>query len=164
MNTFYLDMDGVVADWRANAQRVIGYDCFDPQQRYKPDDWIKLRSDPHIFLNLPLMEGCHELVDLARQYRDILGWELVFLTAIPHNNDMPWSIQDKVWWAHERFEGIPVFFGPFSHNKQDHCKPGDILIDDRHSNCDEWTRAGGLAHIFTTWANCKPWLEKELSK
>ena len=146
MNTFYLDMDGVVADWRANAHRVIGYDNFDPQQRYEPQDWLKLKSDPHIFLNLPLMDRCHELVDLARLYRDQLGWELLFLTAIPHNNDVPWTFHDKFVWAGRHFPDIPVHFGPYSEDKHLHCRPGDILVDDREDNCSAWRMAVGIAY------------------
>ena len=143
--TLYLDMDGVVADWRANAVRVIGYDCFDPAQRYKDEDWALLRSDPHIFLNLPLMPRSDELVALARQYRDVLGWELLFLTAIPHNNDVPWTFHDKQVWASRHFPDIPVHFGPYSEDKQEHCGPNDILVDDRSDNCLQWRAAGGVA-------------------
>jgi hypothetical protein len=70
---------------------------------------------------------------------------------------------DKVNWAAEHFPGIPVFLGPFSHDKWRYCKgPNDILIDDRHSNCSEWIAAGGRAHIYTTWEECKPWLAELL--
>ncbi len=145
-NTIHLDMDGVVADWRANAIRVIGYDCFDPKQRYSAADWDLLRSDPHIFLNLPLMPRANELVDLARGYRDRLGWGLVFLTAIPHNNDVPWTFHDKFTWAQGHYPDIAVHFGPYSEDKHLHVKqPGDILVDDRLDNCESWTAAGGLA-------------------
>ena len=36
-------------------------------------------------------------------------------------------------------------FGPYSHDKHVHCLPGDVLIDDRTSNCEDWRRAGGVA-------------------
>ena len=75
---------------------------------------------------------------------------------------MPYAANDKVWWAHRHFPGIPVFLGPFSHDKWRHCVAGDILIDDRHSNCHEWQSVGGRAHIYTTWEKCKPWLEDAL--
>lgn len=146
MNKFYLDMDGVVADWRSNAMRVIGYDCFDPSQRYIDTDWVKLRADPHIFLHLDLMPNALELVALARQYRDTLKWELNFLTAIPHNNDVPWTFHDKFTWAQLHFPDIPVHFGPYSEDKHLHCTSrGDILVDDRWDNCSQWEARGGKA-------------------
>jgi uncharacterized protein YfaT (DUF1175 family) len=39
--------------------------------------------------------------------------------------------------------------GPFSHDKQKWCKPGDILIDDRPSNIEEWTGVSGIAIYHT---------------
>jgi 5'(3')-deoxyribonucleotidase len=145
MNTFYLDMDGVVADWVTNAASVIGRRITDPTVRYNDAEWTLLKSDKHIFRNLPLMPRCIELVNIARQYRDFLGFELNFLTAIPHDNDVPWTFHDKMLWAGEHFPDIPVHFGPYSQDKQRHCKPGDILVDDRWDNCNEWISAGGEA-------------------
>jgi 5'(3')-deoxyribonucleotidase len=146
MNKFNLDMDGVVADWVTNAAAVIGYRLADPTSLYSDEEWNILRSDQHLFRDLPLMLRCEELVSLARQYRDILGWELTFLTAIPHNNDVPWAFHDKMMWAQEHFPDIPVHFGPHSYDKQHHCKSsGDILVDDRVDNCEQWVAAGGIA-------------------
>ena len=145
MSTFFLDMDGVVADWVENAARVIGRRLYDSDVYYSHDEWNSLRADAHIFRNLPMMPRCEELVALARQYRDVLGWELNFLTAIPHNNDVPWTFYDKMLWVGERFPDIPVHFGPYSEDKHRHCTPGDILVDDRGSNCTEWRAAGGIA-------------------
>ena len=144
-NKFYLDMDGVVADWVTNAANVIGRRITDPTVMYTREEWDSLRADPHIFRNLPLMPRCDELVALARQYRDVLGWELNFLTAIPHNNDVPWTFHDKMKWAEERFSDIPVHFGPYSEDKHKHCTAGDILVDDRYDNCMQWVDAGGVA-------------------
>jgi len=148
-NTFYLDMDGVVADWDAGAARVLGRPLREKfvNGHYKNTDqeWLKLRNEHRMYRDLPLMPHALVLVDLARGYRDRLGWELRFLTAVPHNDDMPWVFYDKVLWAQERFPDIPVFFGPHSTDKHKHCGPGDILVDDRSDNCAAWTAAGGLA-------------------
>ena len=145
MNKLYLDMDGVVADWRSNARRVLGSDSTDPRQRYSSEDWDRLRGLGRIFRDLPLMAGAEELVSVARWFRDDLGWELLFLTAIPHNNDVPWVFHDKIAWAHRYFPDIPVHFGPYSEDKWRHCSPGDILVDDRLDNCQQWRAAGGVA-------------------
>ena len=57
---------------------------------------------------------------------------------------MHWAFYDKVMWAHKHFPNIPVHFGPFSKDKHVHCVIGDILIDDRTSNIEEWRSAGGI--------------------
>ena len=85
-----------------------------------------------------------------------------FLTAIPHDDTIPYAIYDKVRWADKHFPGIPVLFGPYSFDKQLHCKPRDILIDDRSDNCNDWRMAGGIAHEYRTWEKCQQWIKHNL--
>ena len=161
----YLDMDDVVADWRTAAEEFLQlkFPNGDQWARIPDEKWQELKRNSRFYRDLPLKEDAGQLVDFClRAKQQDLVEDVRFLSAIPHNNDMPWSIQDKVWWAHKHFSGIPVFLGPYSHDKQDHCQPGDILIDDRTSNCEEWIAAGGHAHIYRNWQACKPWLEQIL--
>lgn len=148
-NTFYLDMDGVCADWDQGV-RALGY----PVHRKKStsnytvdtETWGRLKVEqPNLYRNLPLMPAVHDLTALARQYRDTLGWDLYFLTAIPRKNDVPDAFSDKVYWARDHFPDIPVRFGPYAQDKAHHCRAGDILVDDRTDNCESWRTAGGLA-------------------
>ena len=145
MNTIYLDMDGVVADWETAAAELVGYRSEYPEKPYPPEDWDRIRNHKRIFRNMPKMPQADELVTLARKFRDELGWELLFLTAVPHYNDIHWAYYDKVMWATERYPDIPVHFGPYSQDKRNHTKPGDILVDDRLDNCNGWKDASGLA-------------------
>lgn len=138
-------MDGVVADWQAGAARIVGYELAGPTDRYPDSDWQLIRSNQRIFRDLPLMQGAAQLANTARQFRDQLGYQLLFLTAIPHYNDVHWAFWDKVCWAQDYFPDIPVHFGPYSEDKHRHCVPGDILVDDRPDNCDQWQAAGGTA-------------------
>lgn len=156
--TLYLDMDGVVADWARGASDFLGYTLPDPNARYPDEDWQKIRSDGRLFRTLPRVPLADQLVDLARQFRDQLGWNLAFLTAVPHGNDIPWAFMDKVLWAQEQFPDIPVFFGPYSRDKQQHCRPGDILIDDRRDNCESWRAQGGIA----IWVNPSAELQRAI--
>jgi 5'(3')-deoxyribonucleotidase len=155
----YLDMDDVVADWMATARKMVERD-WNYGERIPDSDWKKLQRDPHFYRNLPKKAGADELVQWCRHHKEKTGCGLYFLTALPHDYTMPHAASDKVWWAHERYPDIPVFFGPFSGDKWRHCKLGDILIDDRTSNCTEWRNAGGLAHIYKQWPECKQWLVK----
>ena len=162
----YLDMDDVVAAWQDRAQEILKLRVAKDSDRIPQKEWDKLKEDLRFYRDLPLMEGAHELVGMCKSYiARNPQYHLRFLTALPQDYSMPLAVYDKVWWAHERFPDIPVTIGPFSYDKWRHCKtPGDILIDDRHSNCAEWTAAGGVAHVYTTWESCKPWLEKELGQ
>ncbi len=158
----YLDMDDVVADWMGYARAYLKIQWAEGEM--VPDNqWRRLKDDQRMYRNLPLKEGAHELVNWCREYSKKTGCGLYFLTAVPHNNDMPWSFQDKVFWAQEHFPGIPVFFGPYSHDKWVRCEsPDDILIDDRRSNNEEWRRQGGRAFLYKNWPECKLWLEAHL--
>lgn len=160
----YLDMDEVVADWHAHAQQALKKRWDKNGDRIPQHEWNIVKNDMHFYRNLPVMEGAHELVSMCQDYISRNPqYTLRFLTALPHDHSMPLAVSDKVWWANDHFPGVPVTIGPYSYDKWRHCKnPGDILIDDRHSNCREWESAGGVAYIFTTWANCKPWLEQQL--
>jgi hypothetical protein len=155
----YLDMDDVVADWMPAARAIVnrnwGYG-----ERIPESDWSKVKAKSRFYRDLPIKPGAHELVEYCRDLKaEGLIKDLRFLTALPHDYSVPFAAYDKVLWAMERFERIPVLFGPYSHDKWRHCTPGDILIDDRTNNCEEWIREGGQAHIYRTWEECKPWLE-----
>jgi len=157
-------MDDVVADWHTAAQEFLRMRWHKENERIPQEDWDKIKMNSHFYRELPLKENAHDLVQFCRDsVSNGLADELRFLSALPRNNDMTWAVWDKVLWAQEHFEGIPVFLGPYSYDKWKHCKPGDILIDDRTSNCEEWIEAGGHAHIYRTWEGCRPWLEQTLN-
>ena len=161
----YVDVDDVVADWMQTAREFLKTDWdYANGERLPKEVYAKLKSQSRFYRNLPLKAGALDLIDHLRDFAaNNPDTQLAFLTAIPRNNNMPYSVQDKVWWANDHFPGIPLFIGPYSTDKWQHCTPGDILIDDRSSNCQEWRNAGGLAHQYTTWENCKPWLEETLN-
>ena len=149
-HTLYLDMDGVLADFNALARERLGATAQDQaaaarRGRWPEEEWARLREIPHFYKILPKTAFADQLVARARQFRDQLGWQLYVLTAIPKGNDMPDAFQDKIEWMQQYYPDIPVRFGPYSHDKQRHARPGDLLVDDRVSNCSEWTAAGGHA-------------------
>ena len=143
MTTIYLDMDDVTADFKAYAKRLLGKT--QENERWPHEDWIKLRENPRLYRDLEPTPEASALVEYCRYLRDNNGFELKFLSAVPKGNDFHWAFYDKVVWAQKYFPDIPVMFGPFSKDKHVHCQAGDILIDDRTSNCDEWRAAGGFA-------------------
>lgn len=155
----YLDMDDVVADWMPAAREIVNRN-WNYGERIPDEDWNKVKAKARFYRDLPIKDGAHDLVNYCRDLKaEGLIEDLRFLTALPHDYSVPFAAYDKVLWATERFERIPVLFGPFSYDKWKHCQPGDILIDDRTSNCEEWIAAGGHAHIYRTWEPCKVWLE-----
>ena len=162
----YLDMDDVVADWRTAAEDFLQlkFPNGDQWARIPDDKWAELKRNSRFYRDLPLKDGADELVEYCRvAVMSGQADSVRFLSALPHNNDMTWAPWDKFLWAQHYYPDIPVFLGPYSNDKWQHCQPGDILIDDRTSNCEEWTRAGGYAHVYRTWEACRPWLEQTLN-
>jgi 5'(3')-deoxyribonucleotidase len=156
-----IDMDEVVADFNGYAVGVLGKP---PAGSWlNRSEWVQIRQHQRLYRDLGVLPGAQELVAHLRQWTaSHRGIHLRFLTAIPRDNDFPWAFTDKIEWAQRHFPGIPVMFGPYSTDKHHHCQPGDILIDDRDSNCQEWAAAGGFSHVYRAWPQCRAWLDKVL--
>ena len=150
MPSIYIDMDGVVADFNTAAQNFLNQDqaasdAAAQAGRWPPEEWNRLKDQHNFYRHLPKMPRADDMMALAKKFQDELGWKLRMLTAIPKGNDMPEVFQDKILWMQEHYPGVRVCFGPYSYDKARHCQPGDILVDDRRDNCDQWTAAGGIA-------------------
>jgi 5'(3')-deoxyribonucleotidase len=147
MTTMYLDMDGVVADFDRAVQAILGRDTR-IDQRYPESEWAKLRGHQRIYRDLPLCAEANLLVNGVKQLAKEHRLRVLFLTAVPKDNDFPWAFSDKIEWARRYFPDIPVWFGPYSTDKQIRSRPDDVLIDDRVSNIDEWRAQGGYAILY----------------
>jgi 5'(3')-deoxyribonucleotidase len=153
MTTIYLDMDGVVADFDEYAARTLG---IPPSSGIYPHEtWYKLASNERLYRDLIKTPYADELVFQCSVIAKRENLDLKFLTAVPKGNDVPWAFCDKVCWAQCYFPGIPVMFGPFSKDKHIHCKAGDVLIDDRKSNIEEWRAAGGFGILHEDYESTK---------
>jgi 5'(3')-deoxyribonucleotidase len=148
--TIYLDMDGVLADFNSAARRFLSASREEEQAaaqggRWPQEKWRQLAQQQNFYRHLPKTPIADRLVALAQTFEASLGWDLRILTAIPKDNDMPEVFQDKFDWVNEYYPGLRIHFGPYSDDKQHHCQPGDILVDDRTSNCTQWRASGGIA-------------------
>jgi len=149
MATIYLDMDGVVSDFDGYAEPIVGFRT-PGGVRYDQEGWALISANPRVYRDLPEMPEAHRLVKEVCQLAKDKDMDVGFLTAIPRQNDVPWVFHDKINWINARWPNIPVFFGPYSSDKQVHCKSSnDVLIDDRPSNIEEWRAAGGKAILHT---------------
>lgn len=150
MPILYLDMDGVLADFNTAAEQFIQATAQEHREaaergRWLDHHWQQLAQQENFYRDLPKMPGADRLVAVARQFLDLPEWQVRILTAIPKGNDMPSCFHDKIDWINEHYPGFRVYFGPYSEDKQHHCQPGDILVDDRTSNVTQWRARGGVA-------------------
>ena len=147
-NTIYIDMDGVVADFDTVARGLMKATLEEEREmdrtgRWPDSKWRTILAEQNFYRILPRMPQADEMMALARRFETELGWRLRMLTAIPNKNDFPEAFQDKFDWMAEHYPGVRVCFGPYSTDKQQHCRPGDILVDDRPTNIAAWQAAGG---------------------
>lgn len=147
MKTIFLDMDGVVADFNGYAKELVGYTA--PGKRYPEEDWDKIKANPRLYREIPVIEGSEYFVERVRQLANENDMPLKFLSAVPRQNDVGWVFWDKIEWVKTYFPGIPLWFGPYSRDKHVHCVNRDILIDDREDNIQDWTTAGGIGILHT---------------
>jgi 5'(3')-deoxyribonucleotidase len=141
MTTIYLDMDGVVADFDSYARKILNTDK--TTHSWPHESWKKIASNPRLYRDLNKTSEADKLVNFCQQIvSDNQDWNLLFLTAVPKDDDMPWAYYDKILWVQKYYPTIPVMFGPHSYDKWKHCRPGDILIDDRPSNYEDWITKG----------------------
>jgi hypothetical protein len=145
--TLYLDMDGVVADWETAVADILGYKLVEGD-RWPDQDWRKIIQFQRIYRDLPLLPWALDFVDQACEIAVQAHYAVRFLTAVPRRNDFPWAFEDKVHWANRHWPTIPVWFGPYSQDKQKRAAPGQILVDDRMVNITEWTAQGGRGIHF----------------
>lgn len=149
-HTLYLDMDGVLADFNTAAQEYFQateeeHLAAAQRGRWPDTQWQKLIQVKNFYRLLPPMPQYQELLAIADKFAQLPDWRVAILTAIPKGNDMPDVFQDKFEWIQQYCPQYRLYFGPYSNDKHNHCLPGDILVDDRTSNCQQWRTAGGIA-------------------
>ena len=133
----------MVADFKSYAVSVLRKTT--NEERWPTEEWARLRDNPRLYRDLDKTAEADSIVAACQEKCNNNNWNLMFLTAVPKGNDVKWAFYDKVNWVTTHYPNIPVMFGPYSHDKHVHCLPGDVLIDDRTSNCEDWRRAGGVA-------------------
>lgn len=148
VNRIHIDMDGVLADFDKFVFDNMGR-TFDHQSG--PSDtvmWDFLKTVEDMYYILPPTPYAKELWDAASS----VGCPVKVLTAIPRRTSMPQAEEQKRRWfvKHSDLfgENVDVNIGPFSRDKWKHAIPGDILIDDRIDNINDWASKGGGVAIY----------------
>ena len=149
MKTIFVDMDGVVADFDTFASDLLGRKIGWHQSKFDltSEEWEKLTTVDRLYYQLPLMPDATKLIAYVKSLST--RFYVQFLTAVPRRTTMPGARPDTQAQVDKYFPGMKMDIGPYSHDKQKWCSPGDILIDDRPSNIKEWTEAGGIAIYHT---------------
>lgn len=156
VNTIYVDMDGVVADFDAFVLKNLGR-TFSHIVGPKGDSemWDFLKSVDRLYYILDETSYARELMEMVAD----TGANVEFLTAIPRRTSIPGAQIDKQQWVTERFgDRFKMNIGPYSADKWKWAKPGDVLIDDRADNIEDWITKGqgnGILHKYDDFENTK---------
>lgn len=145
----YIDMDGVIADFRTWMQQYIP----DIQEEH----WKKVThgSDPWKVMDDNVDEiyrdfGTLDLLPMMNQMYNHLP-NTKFLSAIPRrwHGTPSWDIakENKLTWLEKHIDNFvreDAIFAKGSGDKVNYLKPGDVLYDDLEGNIKKWNREGGI--------------------
>ena len=146
----HLDMDGVLADFKGYWFKLTGRRCDDYN---RGEFWKEAVQYPNIYWELSPMKDSRFLVDNIKDMIKGKDIQIEILTALPSMAEFPLAAKHKEAWVKKHFSGKWKFkTGPFAVDKQKHAKPGDILIDDKSRNIDQWKAAGGTGILHTSAA------------
>jgi hypothetical protein len=131
----YLDCDGVLADFDTGAAKILGMPPKAFQARHGAGRfWARLAQHPDFFGTLPLMRDAMPLFAAVRHL------DPVILTGLPRGN---WAADQKIRWAAQHFPGTRIIT-TLAADKRDHCKHGDVLVDDTLKYRHLWEGEGGI--------------------
>lgn len=131
----FLDCDGVLADFDAGAQALLGMEAkaFEAK-RGKGEFWKRLARAGDFYATLPKMPDADDLFDAVRHLNPTI------LTGLPMGN---WAAPQKVRWAAEHFPGVPIITC-MARDKFRYMDGADVLVDDSDRHMATWEQAGGI--------------------
>ena len=133
MPALFLDCDGVLADFDAGAERLLGMKPAIFQKRHGNGlFWKQLARAPDFYATLPQMPDAQALFAAVKHLKPTI------LTGLPLGN---WAAPQKVKWAAEHFSGVPIITC-MARDKHKHMQPGDVLVDDRENHRAAYEAAG----------------------
>jgi len=129
----FLDLDGVLADFDAGVEALLGMSASDyEQKKSKRDFWFRLMRADNFYGSLPEMTDARLLFDAVAHLDPII------LTGLPIGR---WAAPQKERWVAEHFPGTPVIT-TMARDKHKHMKAGDMMVDDRENHTSNYQDAG----------------------
>ena len=132
MAVVYVDMDGVLANFKSALQK-----------RGLPENLKDADDLDGLFIEMDPMPGA---INGFRELNE-MGHDVYILSTAPWKNPSAWS--DKLIWVKQHLGDIAEKKLILSHNKDHNLLHGDYLIDDRDdkNGAEDWKDAGKLLHF-----------------
>ena len=129
----FLDLDGVLADFDAGVEALLGMSAAAyERKRSKRDFWFRLMRADDFYGTLPEMKDARDLFDAVKHLKPTI------LTGLPIGK---WAAPQKEHWVEEHFPGTPVIT-TMARDKHKHMHEGDVLVDDRETHRAAYEEAG----------------------
>jgi hypothetical protein len=145
-------MDGVLADFNGAMLDHFGVP-FNKLGTSSEHRWELITGTcPDVYSQLRPLPDADELVAGVAEVCATYDYIPAILTAIPKFGRLPNAIPHKKEWVRTKWPILHKHFnvGPYAVDKQNHAKPGHVLIDDSHLNIPQWNAAGGYGILHTS--------------
>lgn len=130
----FCDMDGVLVDFDGYFVKKHG---ILPYKLPKEELWQIVLDTKDYWVNLPKLKDADLLIDYLKKF----GFQI--LTGLPvYGFDK--AEKEKKQWLKEQYNITNGVICCLSKDKNNFCRPNDILIDDRPNNIEKWQEAGGI--------------------
>jgi hypothetical protein len=148
VNTVYLDMDGVIANFDKRFHELYGITSADADAQKIFGGMFQDFIANGQFATLELMPDAMDLINFLRN--SMAHVEILSSTSLPKNQEA--VSKQKLIWLEEH--GISFFpnLVPGKHLKKNWAKPNAMMIDDTKSVIDDFREAGG----YTIWHSDVP--------
>lgn len=142
INTIFLDMDGVIADFRKGCENLNAI------QGTKVDWEIVHKAGSDFWANLDWCEGGQKFYKWLVKFCKEQNIDLCILSAINYDAGM----QGKQDWLDKNCPEIPRqnrYFSTFGKEKVKYANKTSLLIDDFGKNIERFIMAGGQGIVYT---------------
>jgi len=162
--TIYLDMDGVLCDFRSPIAMTLGKQTFHQITNREFDEFFKGTNVTDYFARLPMFPEARMLIEF------VIGLVGSYeICSCPLKNYVKQSIHGKNRWIKKnldkKYQPVSAHY-VFDKSKYAVKKDGmpNILIDDHDDNIVAWKAAGGIAIKFESDHGQFHHLVKELTE
>jgi hypothetical protein len=153
----WLDLDGTLADFREGVWQLFphlrGTDPDSIMQHMGKGKFWEAANNAAFFTSLPPFDYTAGMVRQLQGLCNTYGYTLGVLTAVPGGNVACAAADQKLNWCRMHVGANVKFVACLASEKPQHCKPGDILVDDRVDYRHSWITAGGayVEHRSDQW-------------
>lgn len=149
IQTVYVDMDGVIADFSKRYKEKFRVTPEETRSNKQFGGFFKKFIEDGEFSTLDLMPDAHVLLAFLNSFD--VNKEILSSTARPENHGM--IAPQKQMWLIKHNIPYKGNFVPGKSLKYKYATPDSIIIDDTKSVIDDWNKAGGIGILHTDAAS-----------